>query len=397
VKCPACKNELKENFFNDVPIDFCKYCKGAWFDDGELNSIIDTLAKMNNTPNATIELEKDIVSKYHIHEENRLCPHCKTEMKKLNYAYDSNIIVDKCETCNGIWTDNDEMMRLAVFRKGNPALDRMGEAIAKNRGEVLNKRYNDESSSNYHNSTGAWFRGTGLRIILPLSDNQERSTFPFIVVAIIAINIIVFILQLIFFKNDALLQFYNQFGLIPSSAFTSIQGGYSFITSMFLHGSMIHLFGNMLFLWIFGDNIEDRFGHVKFIIIYLFCGIFADIIYVAFNGGSTIPCIGASGAISGIMGAYFLLYPLAKIKTLIYGAIVDIPAWTYIGVWLGFQITFAYVERNRIGGGIGWMAHIGGFAAGIIIVLFAKYLNKEKENTPSYQDIDEIDYSKEYD
>ena len=94
-----------------------------------------------------------------------------------------------------------------------------------------------------------------------------------------------------------------------------------------------------------------------------------------------------------------MLYPLAKVKTLIYGAIVDIPAWAYIGVWLGFQITFAYVERNRIGGGIGWMAHIGGFAAGVIIVLCAKYRDKRKENTPTlsndYKEIEEVDYSKE--
>jgi membrane associated rhomboid family serine protease len=290
-------------------------------------------------------------------------------MKKINYAYDSNIILDKCEKCNGIWTDHDEIMRLAIFRKGNPVLDRMGSAIAHDRGEMLKERYSDSNSYN----SSRWHTNIGFRIILPLSDDQERSTFPFLVVTIIAVNIIIFALQSFFIPSDSIQKFYCQFGFVSSSAFTSIHGGYSIFTSMFIHGSLIHLIGNMLFLWIFADNIEDKFGHIKFVFIYLACGLAATFLYYAIHPHSTIPRIGASGAIAGMMGAYIVLYPAAKIKTMVYGYIVDIPAYAYLGGWFVLQLVSAYIERNRIGGGVGWFAHIGGFIAGLLFGIIAKY------------------------
>ena len=306
--CPKCHAKLKKMYYKNVEVYFCKNCKGAWFDAQKLKQVIENLAKRKETENAAIQLEKDIIGKYNIEEQIYCCPKCGKEMKKFNYAYDSNIILDKCDTCNRIWTDYNEVMRLAVFRKGNPVMDRMGVAIAQDQDKILNNKYSDSSSLN----SSSWYTGIGLRIILPIGDDQERNTFPFVVIGIILVNVLVFLFQSFYFSGDSIRSFYYQFGLIPSSVFSSISGSYSFLTSMFVHGGLWHLVGNMLFLWIFADNIEDRFGHTKFIFIYLACGLSASLLHLALNPHSMVPCIGASGAISGMMGAYFVLYPAAK-------------------------------------------------------------------------------------
>lgn len=382
MKCPNCSSGLSKMHYKDEEVDFCKSCKGAWFDSGELNSVIDKIVSSDEIPSADIDLDKTVISKYGFAEDIRSCPCCHSEMSKLNYAYDSNIFLDKCKSCQGMWADGDEIMKLAVFRKGNPVLDRMGKAIAQDRGKTLNERYSGSSSmSPYGRFAGSHF---GFRIILPLTDDQERHRFPFVVLSILVMNIAIFLFQIIFFNGSGIRGFYNQFGLIPDYAFTSINGGYSFITSMFIHGGIWHLVGNMLFLWIFADNIEDRFGHLKFLILYLFFGFTASLVHIAFDSNSTIPCIGASGAISGTMGAYFVLYPSAKIKTYVYGGIYDIPALFYLGGWFALQITFAWLESNRIGGGVAWFAHIGGFAAGATVAAFLKYIEFQKKGRNPY-------------
>ena len=382
MRCPQCDSGLVKMHYENVQVDYCKECKGVWLDSDEMNDVVDDLVSKDRTKNAVIDLDKLIVGEVRIKENHLCCPKCAEAMTKFNYAYDSNIILDKCESCNGIWTDYNEVMRLAVFRKGNPVLNRMGAAIAKDRGESLNNRYSDSSSS--MSSSSPWYTGIGLRIIIPIGDDQERNTFPFVVVGIILLNVLIFLFQSFYFQGDAIRSFYFQFGLVPSSAFSSVSGGYSFLTSMFIHGSLWHLLGNMLFLWIFADNIEDRLGHFKFILIYLVCGLSADFLHVALNQHSQIPCIGASGAISGMMGAYFVLYPAAKIKTIVYGAIMDIPALVYLAGWLGFQIFFAVMESGRSGGGVAWLAHIGGFAAGAAVGFIARFASKMKEKHDIY-------------
>lgn len=149
----------------------------------------------------------------------------------------------------------------------------------------------------------------------------------------------------------------------------------SILTSIFMHGSFMHLFGNMLFLWIFGNNIEDHLGKFKFILFYLAAGVGASLIHVIFHFNSLVPVIGASGAVSGVMGAYLILYPHAKVRTLVFIFIivtfVDIPAFIFLIVWFLFQ--FLYVGG---GSGIAWMAHVGGFIIGIVLIKMMR--NKRK-------------------
>lgn len=139
------------------------------------------------------------------------------------------------------------------------------------------------------------------------------------------------------------------------------------LTSMFMHGSLWHLLGNMIFLWIFGNNIEDFLGRFKFILFYLLCGIGASLIHTVFHYNSLVPVIGASGAVSGVMGAYLILYPFAKVRTLVFIIIfitfMDVPAFVFLIVWFVFQFLYAGGGSN-----IAWMAHVGGFLVGLVLV-----------------------------
>jgi membrane associated rhomboid family serine protease len=142
---------------------------------------------------------------------------------------------------------------------------------------------------------------------------------------------------------------------------------------MFLHGGFAHLLGNMVFLWIFGNNVEDATGHLRFVLFYLTCGVAAALSHVAAQPGSTVPMVGASGAISGVLGAYFLLYPHARIVTLVFlgffAQTVQIPAFFFLGFWFLMQFLSGAVSIGSRGGGVAWFAHIGGFIAGLVLLV----------------------------
>jgi hypothetical protein len=192
-------------------------------------------------------------------------------------------------------------------------------------------------------------------------------------------------------QGDLFNRFILTYGLVParysiheySLYFSSFQQVFSFVSYMFLHGSFWHLLGNMWFLYIFGDNVEDRLGHLKYLLFYVLCGITSGLTHLFFNVTSTLPTVGASGAIAGVMGAYFLLYPAAKIVTLIPIVIIpyffEIPAALFLGIWLFLQFISAAFTGADVGG-IAWWAHIGGFLFG---ALFLKlFLMLPKENLP---------------
>jgi membrane associated rhomboid family serine protease len=143
-------------------------------------------------------------------------------------------------------------------------------------------------------------------------------------------------------------------------------------TSMFMHGSVWHLLGNMWFLWVFGDNVEDDVGRIKFLGLYLFCGVAAAVAHVALNPQSTIPVIGASGAISGVLGAYLVLQPAARVKALFWFGVIRMPAWCYLILWIGFQV-YAVTQTGKLGYvGVAYGAHVGGFVTGFILAFFKR-------------------------
>ena len=210
--------------------------------------------------------------------------------------------------------------------------------------------------------------------MIPLKDDNPTRTFPFVTILIIVTNIVVYIYQLTLGQKAETL-FILRAGAIPYeiTRFADIQP-LSFIpppltlfSAIFVHGGFLHAAGNMLYLWIFGDNIEDRLGHFRFIVFYLLSGLIASLAHIIILPNSAIPMIGASGAIAGVLGAYFLLYPRAHVLTLVFFFffvdIIRIPALVFLGLWFVFQIL-----SSGAGGGIAWYAHIGGFIGGAVLV-----------------------------
>jgi membrane associated rhomboid family serine protease len=210
--------------------------------------------------------------------------------------------------------------------------------------------------------------------MFPIGDeNRGIRLRPYVNWGIIALNILVFLYQLTLSDFD-LTKFIFDWGVVPND----VSHGdhlYTLVTCMFLHGGWLHIAGNMLFLWVFGDNIEDTMGHIRYPIFYLLCGIAASGLQVLINSNSNTPLIGASGAISGVLAAYLVLYPKGKIRTILLIGIpfiVLIPAWGMIGYWILIQfingIASLGVRTAETGGGVAYFAHIGGFIAGVILV-----------------------------
>jgi membrane associated rhomboid family serine protease len=201
--------------------------------------------------------------------------------------------------------------------------------------------------------------------MIPLRDVIPSRTTPYITVTIIAINAVAWLYE-VALPHESLNQFLTIYGVVPAYfAWPTL------VTSMFLHGSWSHVIGNMWYLWIFGDNVEDRVGHGRFIVFYLLCGFVAALGQVAVDPNSTLPTIGASGAIAGVMGAYFVLYPHSRVLTLIpwiFLQIVELPAIMLLGFWFLMQLFSAgtlAVTANTHGGGVAFAAHIAGFIAGV--------------------------------
>ena len=208
--------------------------------------------------------------------------------------------------------------------------------------------------------------------MFPIRDHNPSGGRPYVVYALIAINVAVFLLQLPYSGNDrALAGFWGNFALYPAAV--TQDGDYTGIfTSMFLHAGWMHIGGNMLFLWIFGDNLEDQMGHVGFLIFYLACGILAALAHIYSAPGSTVPTVGASGAIAGVMGGYLLLFPRARVDVVviivIFFRVFTLPAWVMLGIWFALQV-FGGFSTPAEGGGVAFWAHAGGFVAGIVLTL----------------------------
>ncbi len=208
--------------------------------------------------------------------------------------------------------------------------------------------------------------------MLPLYDENPTRNFPALTIAIMTANILIYFWGLSVLPAE-LDRVYYEFGMIPIDVTRSpLRGTPTIISSMFLHGGFLHLAGNMLYLWIFGNNIEDTLGKFRFVLFYLVCGAIAAFCHVASNADSNIPMIGASGAIAGILGGYMVLFPQAKVKTLIFLGffitVVRIPAIVLLLIWMGLQV-FNSISVSAEGGGVAWFAHIGGFIAGMVLIL----------------------------
>ena len=238
--------------------------------------------------------------------------------------------------------------------------------------------------------------------MIPLRDDVPSRTVPYVNYALIALNVCAFLLELSL--GAGLERFFYQAAVIPS-LFTGSDGrlgvgeaifgtfnpdlGFRLVTSMFLHGGWAHIIGNMLYLWIFGDNVEDRMGHVRYLIFYLLCGWTATFAHILSDPTSQVPSIGASGAIAGVLGAYITLYPHARVVALlplgIFFHTFQVPALFFLGFWFLTQFlsgSLALTQETAQTGGVAWWAHIGGFLAGVVLV----WLFQQRSHRPPGRD-----------
>ncbi len=232
--------------------------------------------------------------------------------------------------------------------------------------------------------------------MIPIKDSIPSRTYPIVNIVLIVVNSIAFLYELSL--GNRIEQFFRVFAVVPARYYWAITEGRAeqiiyypdlwmpLFTSMFLHGGWLHLIGNMLYLWVFGDNVEDRLGHLRYLVFYLLCGLIASGAHILSSPTSRIPSLGASGAIAGVLGAYILLYPHSRVLVLfpffIFVEFFEVPAFIFLGIWFLQQFllgTLSLAETAQTGG-VAWWAHIGGFLAGIATVyLFAKRGYREPE------------------
>ena len=230
--------------------------------------------------------------------------------------------------------------------------------------------------------------------MIPLKDDNPRLMTPVVNYGLIVCNIAIFIYQLSMPESEVEM-FVHAYGAVPANITQGMHLS-SLLTAMFLHGGFAHLIGNMLYLWIFGDNVEGLMGHGRYLVFYLLCGLAATISHIAVEPNSELPMIGASGAISGVLGAYLIKFPRARVLILVPIFIClttfRIPALFVLGFWFLTQLTngLGFFHANMSGGGVAWFAHIGGFVAGLLLIkLFERRQNGDMFRRRDYDDFTE--------
>jgi membrane associated rhomboid family serine protease len=213
--------------------------------------------------------------------------------------------------------------------------------------------------------------------MFPIGDENEQQGIAYITIGLIVLNVLAWFLELSQPSGAQLQSFIEAWGVVPRefSAGRDLPPAIPYpywvtlMTSMFLHGGWGHLGGNMLFLWIFGDNVDHRVGHVRFLAFYLVCGVAAGLAHIVFNSGSIVPTVGASGAISGVLGGYLVMFPRNRVYVMTYGGVATVPAIMMLGLWIVLQFIngFGSVADTPETGGVAYLAHIGGFVAGMIL------------------------------
>ena len=341
-------------------VDVCPACKGIWFDDGELSQCVNAMAVSEEIEpyKPTLFQKREVSALHKIDEKIKFCPRCETALKKFNYAYDSNIILDKCKQCGGVWTDKREAKQIAQYVKADPKTMATGAALAAIFPEVKD---NDEVVSKW----AAIFILP--KIIAPFDDDVERQKFPLMTILLILLCTL-FAVGRMFIDPEFFLETLD---FLPKDFFPL-----DLFVSMFVQGGILHFVFNMFFLWLFGDNVEDRFSRLGFLGFYFACGVFASLLYFMFNWEFSVAVIGVSGAVSGIMGAYFIFYPTAMVKVLFIWEVMEVPAVLCLGLWFIFQFFAPYMFGPEAVSISYAAANVGGFIFGGAVAA----IKKNKEN-----------------
>ncbi len=367
--CPVDGAGLERVAFQGIEVDVCRKCGGIWFDRGELD---DVMREAVSQPQSVARLDPKAGAPTRQTPHRTLgCPRCRTPMRPEIYGKVSSIELDRCPRCQGQWADGGEISALVEYLHDpgeSQRMQKLGEAIA----QTVKKRQalQDMAELGRHSTQRVMLGSLFLpKIILPLGTSVGVARFPLATAGLVLFNILIYVLQA---TSGNMQGSVMTFGLTPAR----ITGGenlWGLLTHMFLHGGVVHLVGNMFFLWIFARAIEDTVGRRKFLVAYLLLGLLAGLVFFLSNLDSRLPAVGASGAISGIMGAFFVLFPYSTIPTFVIQTVLHIPTWLYLGVWIGFQLLYAAIY-SAVGlcACVAFSAHIGGFFAGVILALVYK-------------------------
>jgi membrane associated rhomboid family serine protease len=321
LRCPVDGNDLERVAFQGIEVDVCRKCGGIWFDHGELDDVMrEAMAQPQSV--ARLDPQAGATIKQTPHRQPT-CPRCQKAMVPEIFGRVSNIELDRCPQCSGQWADGGELSALVEYLHDpgeSQRMQKLGEAIA----DTVKKRQalKDLTELGRHSRQRVLMGSLFLpKIILPLGTSVGIARFPLVTVCLVLVNILIFVLQSV---SGNLVNTFMTFGLTPARIAEG-KNLWGIFTHMFLHGGLLHLLGNMFFLWIFARAIEDTVGRWKFLGSYLLMGLIAGLVFLLSNLDGQMPGVGASGAISGILGAFLVFYPYSTITTFVIQTILYIP------------------------------------------------------------------------
>jgi membrane associated rhomboid family serine protease/Zn-finger nucleic acid-binding protein len=352
MRCPRCTFTLVPRFIDDAELDVCPRCHGLFIDHGE-----SLLGALGDTRTWGTRGVAQLVGKSALHcpkDDALLVAWRVRGLANDDGTASADVEVDTCRTCGGLWLDNTEveaLTRAAARLHSPPPPPRHDHGHL-----TLN-----EPPPGQERSGVAWYL---LQLVtsMPVEVYNPKRRVAVVCLALIVANCVAFVVELAAIGGGDE-DFIRRYGAVTNN----LLNGYmlsSSVTHMFLHGGFAHLLGNMWFLWTFGDNVEDRVGRVRFVFLYLGCGLAALVFQMVLGGAPDVPLVGASGAISGLLGAYLGLFPRARIYQVILFIRWKIPATLYLGVWAAINLLLGLA--NKAGeSGVAWWAHVGGFVAGL--------------------------------
>jgi membrane associated rhomboid family serine protease/Zn-finger nucleic acid-binding protein len=371
IQCPDCAVRMRLFSCAGVVLDKCDQCQGIWFDAHELGVFRNTLQAQDLQPLTVLGAESD--PKLTI----RTCPRDGNVLTEFAYSNNRKVRLNRCDRCNGIWSPFAEIVHLVNYVKTSQAIEpdvrALGHELLEHQALIERWRSVEEFGSVMNQRVYPWWFAYGnpllrpIGIILPLGTSTSAGYETYATFGIVVLNILVFAI----YRGDSV-----SLAMVPKEVWSGARP-FSVLTSFFAHAGVLHLVGNLFYFWIFGAAVEARLGLRRFLTLYFSAGFVANGIMLVMHSASMIPSLGASGAISAVLGAYLFLFPSASVRTYVIYAIVDVPAWIYLGGWFSMQIFSAWVSAAGDLPGIAWSAHISGFLFGVFLMLAFKIRESE--------------------
>lgn len=339
--CPRCTYPLHHAAASTVWVDHCYRCGGSFLEIGKAGAAVGEHADPSKW---RVEAFARPPMYGHL-----FCPSGHGRMVSYHmHSEGKHVEIDACPACHGLWLDARE-----------------GELLATITTEVHHEHARPGSSKGTIGVVAMYL--VQLATMMPVEAYNPVKRKPHLIHAIVVLNAVIFGFELFLMGAGGIDPFIMTFGLVPSSVAAG-HNVFSILTHAFLHGSIPHLLGNLYFLWIFGDNIEDLLGRWRALVLYLVSGISGGLLYFAFQYRASTPLVGASGAIAGLMGAYLVLFPKVRLWVVIFFAQFKIRAYWYMVIWLGLQALIMLNPKSNVS----WQAHLGGFAAGVVLAFLLK-------------------------